>query len=160
MATLDALARQQVSTVLKTGNAHMSFEEAVADFPEDKINALPPHVEYTFWHLIEHLRLSQRDMLDYLTKTDYHEMEWPQEYWPARDAVTDKAGWSASVAGFLNDRDALAAIAEDPATDLTAAVPKNPEHTILRGLLIIADHNAYHIGELGILRQVDDAWAR
>lgn len=160
MPTLDTLLRQQISTLLKTGNAHMPFEEAVADFPEDKINTRPPHVDYTFWHLIEHLRLSQRDMLDYLTGADYQEMEWPADYWPAADAVTDKVGWSESVAGFLADRDALAALAKDPAIELTTAAPGNPEHTVLRGLLIIADHNAYHTGELAILRQVDSAWGK
>lgn len=158
MATLDTLLRQQLATLLGAGNAHMSFEDAVADFPEEKIDHFPPNVEYSFWHLVEHLRRAQHDMLRYLTDAEYQELSWPQDYWPARDATTNKAGWDASIAAFVHDRDQLIAIAEDPAVDLTATVPSNPEHTILRCLLVIADHNAYHIGELGILRQVDGAW--
>ena len=158
MSTLDAQLRQQLSTLLETGNAHMSFEEAVAEFPERKINHRPQHVDYTYWHLVEHLRLTQRDILDYLTKADYTELEWPPDYWPAPDATADKAGWDQSVADFIADRNQLVAIVEDPATDLTASVPSNPEHTVLREILVVADHNAYHVGELGILRQVDQAW--
>lgn len=158
--TLDQLTRQQLSALLKTGNAHMSFEEAVADFPEDKINSRPPNVDYTFWHLVEHLRITQRDILDYLNDPHYEEMAWPKDYWPAPSATTDKAGWDQSVADFIADRSQLIAIVENPNTDLTASVPSNPDHTILREILILIDHNAYHIGELAILRQVDNAWGK
>lgn len=155
---LDQLVRQQLVTLLNGGNAHMSFQEAVADFPEEKINHRPAGVAYTFWHLVEHLRITQRDILVYLAKADYAGMEWPRDYWPALDAVTDRAGWDASIADFEADLAQLVAIVEDPATDLTATVPSNDEHTVLREMLIVADHNAYHIGELGVLRQVDSAW--
>ena len=156
--TLDAQLRQQLTDLLKTGNAHMSFEDAVADFPEAKINSRPKNVDYSFWRLVEHLRITQKDILDYLNDANYKEMEWPKDYWPAPDATTDRSGWDASIAAFLADRDALVAIVEDPNTDLTAGVPSNPDHTILREILIVTDHNAYHIGELAILRQVDNAW--
>jgi len=159
MTTLDIHLRQQLSDLLKAGNAHMSFEDAVADFPEAKINSRPHNVDYSFWHLVEHLRITQKDILDYLNDPNYEEMHWPKDYWPAPDATTDQPGWNASIAAFLTDRDALVAIVEDPKTDLTAGVPSNPDHTILREMFIVADHNAYHIGELGILRQVDNAWA-
>lgn len=158
MPKLDTLVRQQLSTLLERGNAHMSFEEAVANFPESHIDQRPPNVDYTFWHLVEHLRLAQHDILRYLTDPDYTTPAWPKDYWPAPDAVGEKKGWDTSIAAFIVDRDALIAIIEDPAIDLTASVPSNPEHTILREILIIADHNAYHIGELGILRQVASAW--
>jgi hypothetical protein len=156
--TLDTQLRQQLSDLLKTGNAHLSFEDAVADFPEAKINSRPRNVDYSFWHLVEHLRITQKDILDYLNDPNYEEMEWPKDYWPAPDADTDRSGWDASIADFLADRDALVAIVENPAADLTAGVPSSPGHTILREMFIVADHNAYHIGELGILRQVDGAW--
>ncbi len=158
MTTLDALVREQVVALLEGGHAHMSFEDAVANFPASKIDHRPPNVDYTFWHLVEHVRIAQHDMLLYLTDAHYEALAWPQDYWPALDATTDKAGWDASIAAFMNDRDQLIAMTKDPAVDLTATVPSNSEHTILRCVLVIADHNAYHIGELGILRQVDDAW--
>jgi hypothetical protein len=156
--TLDTQLRQQLSDLLATGNAHLSFEDAVADFPEDKINRRPKNVDYSFWHLVEHLRITQKDILDYLCDANYEEMEWPKDYWPAPDATTDRSGWDASIAAFIADRDALVAIVEDPKTDLSATVPSSADHTILREMFIVADHNAYHIGELGILRQVDNAW--
>jgi hypothetical protein len=158
MTALDTQLRQQLSDLLKAGNAHMSFEDAVANFPENKINHRPEHVDYSFWHLVEHLRITQQDILDYLNDANYEEMEWPKDYWPAPDATTDRAGWDASIADFLEDRGKLIAIVENPDTDLTAPVPSSADHTILREILIVADHNAYHIGELGILRQVDNAW--
>jgi len=156
--TLDQLTRQQLTDLLKNGNAHLPFQEAVADFPADKINQRPANVPYSYWHLIEHLRITQRDILNYLLDADYEELTWPKDYWPAPDATTDDAGWNASIAGFEADLAQLVGMVEDPAIDLTASVPSNPDHTVLREILIVADHNAYHVGELAILRQVDGTW--
>jgi hypothetical protein len=150
--------REQVVGLLGGENAHMGFGAAVADFPEGRINERAPNVEYSFWHLIEHLRLTQLDILNYLKQADYREPAWPAEYWPAAEARTTKAGWDESVAAFQRDLDELIAIVSDPATDLFGSVPSNAGHTVLREALIVADHNAYHIGELGILRQVATAW--
>ena len=156
----DRRLRDQLVGLLRGGNAHMDFATAVADFPEALINARPPNVDYTFWHLIEHLRLTQADILEYVTSAAYRERDWPDDYWPPRDARATKADWDASVAAFQRDLDALVAIVADEATDLFAPVPSNDQHTILREALIVADHNAYHIGELGILRQVANARGR
>ena len=155
---LDQLSRQQLADLLRDGNAHLPFSEAVADFPIDRINDQAPNVPYSYWHLIEHLRITQRDILDYLADPDYTDPVWPRDYWPAPDATTDADGWNASIAGFETDLSQLVVLVQDPATDLTAAVPSNPDHTVLREILIVADHNAYHIGELAILRQVDGLW--
>ena len=149
---------QQLAQNLRAGNAHMSFEEAVAEFPDAQINTRPEHVEYSFWHLIEHLRLTQADILRYLTDPDYQEMAWPRDYWPAQDAAASRAEWDASIEGFRQDREALAAMVEDEGNDILTPVPSHPEHTLLREVLIIIDHNAYHIGELAALRQVANAW--
>ncbi len=150
--------RRQLVELLRGGHAHMPFGEAVADFPEAKINVRPPNVDYTFWHLVEHSRLAQADILAYLTRADYVAQEWPADYWPPRDARATKQEWDDSVAAFERDLEAIVAIVADEATDLFAAVPSSPDHTVLREALIVADHNAYHIGEMGSLRQVADAW--
>jgi hypothetical protein len=152
------LLRAQIVDLLRGGNAHMGFDEAVADFPEALINGRPANVEYTFWHLIEHVRLCQVDLLNYVTDADYQEPVWPDELWPARDAQATTADWAASLAAFHRDLDAFVAIIADEATDLFAGVPSHAEHTILREALILADHNAYHTGELAILRQVERGW--
>jgi hypothetical protein len=156
----DRRLRDHLVGVLRGGNAHMPFAEAVADFPEAQINTRPPRVDYSFWHLLEHLRITQADILDYLTNTDYHAPAWPQDYWPAQDTWATKQEWDESVASFHRDLEAIVSIVADDGTDLFGTVPSNDEHTILREALIVADHNAYHIGELGILRQVIHAWSR
>jgi hypothetical protein len=155
----DSAVRQQVVNLLTMQQAHMGFEGAVADFPHSAINLRAPNVPYTFWHLVEHLRIAQHDILDYCVNPDYAYRKWPDEYWPPRDAETDAAGWQATIAAFRADRNALAALALDPAQDLNAQLPHGePGHTLLRELLLAADHNAYHTGELAILRGVMGLW--
>jgi DinB family protein len=154
----DEKLRNQIVGLLRGGNAHMPFAEAVADFPEGMINLRPRNVPYSFWHLLEHLRLTQLDILEYVTSADYREKEWPRDYWPASDAEATKQQWDETIARFNRDLEQLIGIVSDKSTDLFAPVPSNPEHNLLREMLIVADHNAYHVGELGILRQVEGAW--
>jgi len=153
------LLRAQVVALLQGGQAHMGFAAAVADFPPALINARAPRVPYTFWHLVEHVRLAQADILDYLTNPAYHAPTWPQDYWPPREAQATPDTWAASIAACQRDLDALVALVADPRTDLFAPVPSNSAHTVLREALLVADHNAYHTGELAILRQVAEAWS-
>ncbi|GAB4508363.1 MAG: DinB family protein [Anaerolineae bacterium] len=155
----DQHLRTQLTNALTMRQAHMIFEDAIRDFPVTHINTRPPGVEYTFWHLLEHLRITQWDILDYIRNPDYQHREWPGEYWPAPNAETDAAGWQHTIDQFLEDRAALVAIVQNPATDFYTPIPHGYDnHNILREILIIAGHNAYHIGELGILRQVVGIW--
>jgi hypothetical protein len=150
--------REQLLQLLRGGQAHMTFDEAVADFPPEAINRRAPNVPYTPWHLLEHLRITQRDILDFIRDPDYREPSWPDEYWPPRDRMADSTGWAETIRAFREDLQALQAIATDPAIDLFATVPHGQGQTILRELLLVADHNAYHIGEFAILRQVMQTW--
>jgi hypothetical protein len=137
----------------------MRFEAAVAEFPAWAMNERAPNVEYTPWHLIEHLRITQADMLSYIRDgDDYVEREWPREYWPARDATTEEAGFLRSIEGFRSDLRELQAIAADESIDLSAVLPGTPGHTAYRGIAIIGNHNSYHLGELGLMRQVMGCW--
>lgn len=158
--TSDSTVRQQIVAQLRGGQAYMPFEHAVGDFPEDHYNTRPPNVPYSFWHLLEHMRIAQADILDYIRNPNYQPHRWPDDYWPARDADADRAAWFGTLDAFRADLDALLRIAQDPATDLTAPLPHAPQHNILRELLIVADHNAYHTGELAILRGVLALWSR
>ena len=126
--------------------------------PTTAINAFPPNVEYTPWHLLEHIRLTQADILDYIVNRDYAEKEWPTEFWPARDATATADQFAATLAGFRADVATLRAIVADPATDLFATIPNTPGHTILREVRIVGEHNAYHVGEFAVLRQVMGTW--
>ena len=107
---------------------------------------------------LEHLRLTQLDILDYCRNPNYTPRPHPEGYWPARDAVATAADWARTCEVFLSDLDELIAIVEDPETDLYTKIPWGGEHTILREILIIADHNSYHVGELAIMRQVMGTW--
>jgi hypothetical protein len=155
--TTDAI-RRQLRGLLDGSGAHMTFEEAVADFPDDAINERPPNVTYTPWHLVEHLRITQRDMLDYVTSAEYPRLSWPADYWPAPDAQATRQAWQASVDAFVEDRDALLALVVDPHQDLDAPIPWTKGHSLYRCVRIIGNHNSYHVGELAVLRQVMGAW--
>jgi hypothetical protein len=155
--TQDATRRQLVRG-LRGEDAHMTFEDAVADFPDWAINTRPPNVGYTAWHLVEHLRITQWDILEYIRNPSHVSPEWPREYWPAPSAETTPDGFRASVESFLADRRALEAIAEDPALDVFAPMVHAPRHTIARELRVVANHNSYHVGELGLMRQVTGSW--
>jgi DinB family protein len=150
--------RSQLSELLDGIGAHMSFEEAIVDFPDDAINDRAPNVGYTPWHLLEHLRLTQADILDYVTNPDYVEPDWPAEFWPEREATATRAEFDATIRAFLADKAALRALVLDPASDLFGVIPGTPGHTLLREVRIDADHNAYHVGEFAIMRQIMGTW--
>jgi hypothetical protein len=136
----------------------MSFDEAVAEFPERAINLRPPNVGYTPWQLLEHLRITQWDILEYVRDPHHASPDWPVGYWPASDATATPAQFQATVEAFRADQAALRALVSDPSTDLLAVLADTPGHTVLREIRVVADHNAYHIGEFAILRQVMGTW--
>jgi len=152
--------RNQLVKMLTIRQAHMDFEDAVADFPMEHINIRPPNTDYSFWHLLEHLRITQKDILDYIESADYQWLNFPEGYWPDKSTVTNAAGWQQTIEQFFADRQRLVEIINDPAIDLFAPLPNSGEHqhNILREINIVANHNAYHTGEFGILRQVMDLW--
>lgn len=154
----DDILREQLIALIDGTGAHMPFDEAVAEFPDDAINRRAPNVPYTPWHLVEHLRFTQADILDYIQNRGYLESDWPEAYWPPRDATATPEQFARTVAEFQADRTALRDIVADPATDVFAIIPDTPGHTIVREVRIVGDHNAYHVGEFAILRQVMDTW--
>ncbi len=157
----DRELRTQLANLLTLRQAHADFEDAVADFPEAHLNTRPPGCPYTFWHLVEHLRLAQKDVLDYIVSEHYHWPSFPDDYWPEKFSQTDLAGWNNSVQQFLADRQALVDIVQDPSVDLFAPLSNSGEHrhSVLREIHIIAAHNAYHTGELIVLRRVMGIWS-
>lgn len=157
--TSDQILRQQLTNLLMVRQAHMSFEDAIKDFPEEHINTRPPDLDYTIWHLVDHIRICQWDILEYIRNPDYAAPDFPSGYWQPPGTTTDVAGWNNTIVQFQTDRQALVEIINDPARDLTAQIPHGqPSHNILREILIVADHNAYHIGEIGVLRQTLGLW--
>ena len=157
----DAELRNQLVRMMTVRQAHMDFEDAIAGFPPEHMNTRPPNCDYTFWHLLEHIRICQLDILEYIIDPNYVWPNFPDDFWPDKSAETDVAGWEATAAAFYADRKALVEIINDPKTDLFAPLPNSGEHqhNILREINIIAAHNAYHTGELGILRQTMGLWS-
>lgn len=157
----DREIRSQLVSTLESGHNHMSLAEATKAFPTSAINSHLPRVPYSFWHLVEHIRLTQKDMLDYMTSTSYVEPPFPQGYWPGKNARATSAQWRQSLGRFHEDLEAVIELVRDPARDLFAAVPNSAgQHTVFRCCLVIADHNSYHIGELAIGRQVAGLWPK
>jgi DinB superfamily len=157
MASIDIL-RDELLALIDGQGAHMPFDAAVADFPDEAINRLPPNVAYTPWHLVEHIRRTQSDLLAYIGQRDYVAPVWPTAYWPEQGALATPADWARSVDAFRSDRAALHELVADPTTDLLATIPNTPGHTILREVRLAADHTAYHVGEFAVLRQVMGTW--
>jgi len=154
----DPVVRQQLLALLLGENAHMNFDNAVRDFPPERRNRRLPNLPYTPWHLLEHVRLSQWDILDFIRNPHYVAPPFPGGYWPPQDETADQMRWDKTLQGFHADLRALAALVEDPATDLYADLPHAPGYNILREILVVADHNAYHLGEFAFLGQVIDTW--
>jgi hypothetical protein len=154
----DKVVREQLLALLRGGNAHLGVEQAVAEFPPEHINSKPPNVPYTPWHLIEHMRIAQWDILEYIRNPAHVSPDWPEGYWPPPDGQADEARWEQSINDFRADLEALQDLVADPDSDLFVPIPHAKSCTILHEILLVADHNAYHLGEFAILRQVMDAW--
>ena len=155
----DKVVRDQLLSFLRGGNAHLTFDQAVADFPPDHINVQPPNVSYTPWHLLEHIRIAQWDILEFIRDPEHVSPQWPEGYWPPSGKKADEKKWGKTITDFHADLQALQDMVQDPATDLYAPIPHAREYTVFREILLVADHNAYHIGEFAILRQVMDIWS-
>ena len=154
----DQIVRDQLLALLIGGNAHMTFEQAVADFPAEHFNTKPINVTYTPWHILEHLRIAQWDILEFIRNPDHVSPQWPVGYWPHPDESADQEGWDKTTSSFLSNLGSLRNIIKDPDIDLYAPIPHAADYTIFREILVVSDHNAYHIGEFAILRQVMGTW--
>lgn len=152
--------RELLARALGWDEAHATFESAVADLPVALRGIAPAGLPYSPWQLVEHLRISQHDILDFCRNPNYREMSWPGDYWPTSPAPPSSAAWDASVRMFGEDRAALQELAQDPSVDLDTKIPHGTGQTCLRELLLAADHAAYHVGELIVVRRLLGAWPR
>ena len=150
--------RDHVRQLLAWRAAHATFDDAVEGIPPALRGRAPDGLPYTPWQLLEHLRRTQRDLLDFCTAPSYAERTWPDDYWPPTAAPPSDDAWDGSVAAYRADRAALQALAADPAVDLMDAVPNGDGQTYLRELLLAADHAAYHVGELVVVRRLLGIW--
>jgi len=154
----DTQLRVQIASMLDWHDAHAGFDKAVDGIPAAQRGTVPAGLPYSIWQLVEHLRLAQLDILDFCLNPDYKEKSWPDDYWPKSAAPDSAAAWEASIAGYRRDRERLKQLAADRSIDLFAAIPHGSGQTCLRELLLVADHNSYHVGQIIIVRRALGIW--
>jgi hypothetical protein len=154
----DESLREHLVNLLKDSQAHTTFDAAVADMPADLHGKKAKGLPYTAWMLLEHMRIAQWDILEFSRNAKHKSPEWPKGYWPAAEMPQNASAWDESVKSFRADLKAMQRLVNDPKTDLNARLTWGDGQTILREALLVADHNAYHLGQLVALRRVLGAW--
>jgi hypothetical protein len=153
-----AALREHLLYLLRGGGAHLDFDKAVAGLPTELRGAKVHGLPHTPWRLLEHLRIAQWDILEFSRNPRHVSPAFPEGYWPRGDAPPDADAWDRSVAAFRADLRAMQDLVADPATDLYARIPHGEGQTVLREALLVADHNAYHLGQLVVVRRLLGAW--
>jgi uncharacterized damage-inducible protein DinB len=156
-AELGAL-RAHLVRVLDSRDAHVDFDSTVSDIPPDRRGEQPEALPFSLWQLLEHMRIAQHDILDFCRNPTYVEKRWPDDYWPKTPAPPGAGAWDASVAAFKRDLEAMKQLASDAAVDLFAKIPHGAGQTYLREVLLVADHNAYHLGQMVAVRRLLGIW--
>ncbi len=154
----DQALREHLLHLLRGGGAHLDFDTAVANLSIGLRGAKPEGVPHTPWRLVEHMRIAQWDSLEFCRNPKHVSPEFPDGYWPDRDAPPDSAAWETSLEAFRADLQAMQDLVADLTTDLFAAIPHGDGQTILREVLLVADHNSYHLGQLIVVRRLLGAW--
>lgn len=154
----DKALREHLVYLLEGGGAHLHFEHAVADLPEHLRGAKVEGVPHTAWRLLEHMRINQWDILEFSRNAEHISPDFPEGYWPEGDAPPGSESWESSIDEFQTDLQAMLDLVTDPNTDLYAPIPHGDGQTVLREALLLADHNAYHLGQLVFLRRCLGAW--
>lgn len=150
--------RNHLLELLGSNHAHLDFEKAIAGLPAELRGAKPPGLPFTPWRLIEHMRIAQWDILQFSINPHHISPDFPEGYWPKGDAPPDSSAWDQSIAAFQADLKAIMDLVSDGTTDLFTPLPYGQGQTILREALLVADHNAYHLGQLVTVRRLLGAW--
>jgi len=160
MSTLDhdKALRDHLVKVLDWEDAHVSFDKVLTGIPAEARGARPDGLPHSAWELLEHLRLAQSDIFDFCRNPAYVELRWPEDYWPSSSEPSSDEEWEASIAGFHRDLNGLKDLAKGPKIDLFSPIPHGSGQTYLREILLVADHNAYHLGQLVVVRQLLGIW--
>jgi uncharacterized damage-inducible protein DinB len=150
--------RAQLRRILGWQDAHVGFEKSVEGLSPKLRGVRVEKFPHSAWELLEHMRITQHDILDFCRNPKYEEMTWPDNYWPSSAEPPSATAWDESVSAFREDRAALEALADDESIDLFAKIPHGDGQTYIREILLVADHNAYHLGQLVAVRQQLGAW--
>jgi len=154
----DKALREHVVKLLQGGEAHATFAQAIKGFPAEARGKTPHGAEHSAWQLLDHLRIALEDLVDFSVNPDYKEMKWPDDYWPAGAAPPDGKAWDKAAKAYERALQAMCDLVADEGTDLFARIPHGDGQTILREALVAADHNAYHVGQIVLLRRLLGVW--
>jgi hypothetical protein len=154
----DQSLRDHLSRLLDWRDAHAEFDAAVEGIPPSHRGRQPDGLPYSPWQLVEHLRITQHDILDFCRNPAYVELDWPDDYWPAGPVPPSEQAWDESLRGYRADLARLKTLAADGSVDLFATIPHGTGQTYLRELLLVADHTAYHLGQLIAVRRLLGIW--
>ncbi len=154
----DAALREHVLYLLDGGGAHLDFDKAVEGLTVELRGAKATNIPHSPWRLVEHMRICQWDILEFSKNPDHVSPDFPDGYWPDSDAPPDGLAWDNSLSQFQDDLEAMRQLVRADSTDLFATIPHGKGQTILREALLVADHNAYHVGQLVIVRRALGAW--
>jgi uncharacterized damage-inducible protein DinB len=150
--------REHLLYLLEGGGAHRDIGYTFRDVPMEKRGERPAGLPYSLWELLEHLRISQEDILDFSRNPDYEERDWPADYWPEETSPPSEQAWTESLDTFIAEQKQMATLVRDPDSDLFTPFPWGTGQTLLREALLIADHNAYHLGQVVVVRRLLGCW--
>ena len=154
----DSSLRRHLVELLKGGSAHARFEETIAGIPAKLRGQKPAGLPHSPWMLLEHMRIAQRDILEFSRNRRHVSPDWPKGFWPVREAPPSPAAWNTSIKRFRQDLKTMETLVGNPKTDLHARIPWGEGQTILREALLVADHNAYHLAQLVDIRRLLGTW--
>jgi uncharacterized damage-inducible protein DinB len=158
MSDHDRSLREHLLELLRSGSAHLDFEAAIKGLRPEQRGVRPEGAEHSISELVEHLRICQWDILEFSRSADHVSPEFPAGYWPKSPAPPSDAAWDECLAAFRRDLQAMKDLVADPQTDLYARIPWGEGQTILREAMLVADHNAYHLGQVVLVRRLLGAW--
>ena len=156
--TNDAALREHLVKLLTEGQAHATFDDAVKGLEPELRGKVPKGGEHSPWQLLEHLRIAQWDIVEFSRNVKHESPKWPEGYWPKEKTPADEKAWDKSVRAFKRDLKEMVELVRDEKTDLFAKIPHGDGQTVLREALLLADHNAYHVGQLVLVRRLLGAW--
>ena len=149
-----AVIRKQLLFSLRGGNAHKAIKRGITHFPIALINKKIPNVDYTPWQLLDHMRRAQIDIIKFFTDAGYKSPDWPKGYWSDKNETVDEDKWKKTVEEFFEGLDVMEKFVKDDKYDLFANIPHAPQYTIFREVLVLSNHNSYHLGQLMLMRKM------
>lgn len=149
---------KELTVLIRGGNAHVTLQDAVADIPAEMRTLIPDNLPYSIWQLLEHIRIAQKDIVDFSISKDHQTLVWPDDYWVAPTDHVSDAEWQASINEIEADQQRFFALLADETKDLFSPLPWGTGQNIVREAMLIADHNAYHTAEIVVARRLLGIW--